>query len=157
MDNPAVVAKDKEELETLSADLLARLSVLVLRKSGLTPREVEMALDLECSVAVRLGAKPPITDFGAGATACSNLPTRSVDKQGILTIRPKFTAACNLMMYQSLAPAQPTLPTTLKQAIPSNKNRPYSTVLNSSTRPAENVAAEALEEQGGGGLRLYHY
>ena len=70
----------------MSADLLARLLVLVLRRSGLPPREVAMALDSECSVAVRLGAKPPATEFGASATAGSNLSTRSGDKQGILTI-----------------------------------------------------------------------
>ena len=129
-----------------------------------------MALDSKCSVAVRLSAKPLTTKFGAGATACSNQSTRSGDKQGILTIRPKFTAGCNLRRNQSIAPAQPSSLTTLEQAIPPFKNRPYSTVLNSSTRPEEKVltraaaevfsrrvAAEAPEEQGGGVLRLCHY
>ena len=120
-DDPAVVAKDKEELETLSAGLLARLSVLVLRKPGLTPKDVEMAKESECSVAVRPGARPPITELGAGPTAGLILPTRSVDKQGIFAIQPKFTAAYNLMMYQSLALAQPTIPTTLEQVIPSDR------------------------------------
>ena len=64
VNDAAAVTRDKEELETLSADLLAGLSVLVLRRSGIPPREVAMALDSECSVAVRLGAKPPTTGFG---------------------------------------------------------------------------------------------
>ena len=86
-----------------------------------------------------------------------------VDKQGILTIRPKVTAACNLRRYQSLA--QPTLPTTLEQAVPPYKDRLYNTVLNSSMLAAEKVlkrvaaevlsrrvAAEAPEEWGGEGI-----
>ena len=115
VNDAAAVIRDKEELEMLSADLLARFSVLVLRRLGLPPREVAMALDSECSVAVRLGAEPPTTRFEA--TACSNPSTRSGDKQGILTIRPKFTAAINLRRHQSIAPAQPSSPTTLQQAL----------------------------------------
>ena len=145
-DDLAVGAKDREDLGTLSTDLLAKWLLLVLRKQGLSPKEVELALESEGSMAVRPGAKPPITEFGAGPTAGSSLPTRS-------------SAASIPRRYQSIAPAQPSSPTTLEQAITPYKNRPHSTVLNSSTRPVEKaltrvaaevpslrVAAEALEE-----------
>ena len=44
-DDAAGVVKDKEELEVLSADLLTRLSVRVLRKADFPPMEVVLALD----------------------------------------------------------------------------------------------------------------
>ena len=91
--------------------------------------------------------------------ACSNPSRWSVNKQGILTVRPKIIAACNLLRFRSLAPAQPTFPTPLEQAVPSYKNRSDSPVLSSSLLPtdkvlkrvavevpSQRVAAEALEE-----------
>ena len=111
-----------------------------------------------------LSAKPPVTLTGPGPTALLSLSGISVDKQGILTIRPKIMAACNLKRFQSLAPAQPTIPTTFGQAAPSYKNRSDSIVLNPLTLPAkkvvkrvavevpsQRVVAEALEESGGRG------
>ena len=147
----AVVAKDKEDLE--------RLSALVQRSAGFPPREEVTAIDLDWSVAVRRGAKPPVTEIGADATAHSNPSIWSVGKQGILTVRPKITTTCNLTKCRSLALTQPTSPSTLEQAIPPYKNRSDSPVLSSSMQPAEKVLerlvvevpsrrvmAEALEE-----------
>ena len=130
----------------MSAGLLARLSALVLRNAGFPPREVVTTLDLDRSVAVRLGVKPPVTKTGAGATARSNPSRWSVDKQGFLTIRPKITAACNLMRCRSLALAQPTFPITFEQAVLSYKNKSDSSVLNSSTLPAEKVLKQVAVE-----------
>ena len=64
VDNAAVVARDTEELEWLSPDLLVRLSAMVLRNAGLPPRKGVTALDSACSVPVRLGAKPPAPRLG---------------------------------------------------------------------------------------------
>ena len=83
VDDAAVLARDKEELERLSAGLLARLSALVLRSAGFPPREGATALDFDWSVAVRRGAKPPVTKVGGDATACSNPSRWSSGKQGI--------------------------------------------------------------------------
>ena len=69
-----------------------------------------------------------------------------MDKQGFLTVRPKITAACNLLIRRS----QPTFPITFKQAVSSYKSRSDSSVLSSPMLPVEKVfirvAMEALEE-----------
>ena len=48
------------------------------------------------------GSKPPVTVTGADATALPNLPRRSIDKHGILTVRPKSIAR----IMSSLPPAE---------------------------------------------------
>ena len=146
----------------MSADLLARLSAMVLRKADFPPMEVMSALVSMYPVAVRPGAKPPAIVSGPGATALPSLSEMSVDKQGILTIRPKIMAVPNLKRFQSLAAAQPNSPSTFGQAGPSYRNKSDSIVLSSSTLPAQKVVKrvaavvpsqrvvlEALEELGG--------
>ena len=122
-DVAVVVAKEKEELERLSADRLGRLSALGLRSAGFLPR------------AACLGAKPPVMVTRASATASQNLSGMPVGKHGILTVRPKITTTRNLTGFQSLA--QLILPTTFEQAAPS-----YSP----STPPAEEVVERVVVE-----------
>ena len=142
MDNAAVVARDTEELERLSPDLLVRLSTMVLRNAGLPPRKGVTAPNSACSEAVRLGAKPPGYETGAGATIRQNSSRLSVDKQGFLIVRPKITAACNLLRRRS----QPTFPIIFEQAVPSYKNRPDSPLLSPSTLPVEKVQIRVAME-----------
>ena len=147
-DDTAVITRDKEELERLSADLLSRLSVLGLGNAGIPPREEVTAID---PVAVRLVAKLPVIVTRAAATALPSPSRMLVDKHGTLKIRPKITAACNLMGFQPLP--QPILPTTFKWAVPSYgslrslfKNRSDNIVPGPSALPEEEVVKHVVVE-----------
>ena len=94
---------DKEELERLSANIFLRLSVLGLGNVGAPPREGPTAIN---PAAVGQLAKTPDTVTRAGATVPPSPPRMLIDKHGTLTVRPKTTAACNLMGFRSLP--QPT-------------------------------------------------